>query len=227
MNHKDFKEPQYLKSKFFKEFTLGVDEPGRYNWIEKGEKDLGCALGYTETCVEYFINSWRYRGQLVPEEGADAAFGCSFTFGYGVNVSWPALMGVVNCGQSGVSNDAIARLAITYGKTFKPKNIYVMWTFNGRREYANGTGVEKFGVITTDSFHNDIAAAHTILDSEASNLYNIQKNQELLESFCEANDINLHQLTVHYFNKDEYPLARDNMHPGPDWHLNVSSSFET
>lgn len=223
MNPKDFKEPQYLKSKFFKEFTLGVDEPGRYNWIEKGEKELGCALGYTETCVEYFINSWRYRGQLLPEEGADAAFGCSYTFGYGVNVSWPALMGVVNCGQSGVSNDAIARLAITYCKTFNPKNIYVMWTFAGRREHANGTGVERFKLKPG----NEIFDAYTILSNDGSDLYNTQKNQLLLESFCEANDINLHQLTVNYFNKDEYPLARDNMHPGPDWHLNVSSSLST
>jgi hypothetical protein len=99
-----------------------------------------------------------------------------------------------------------------------------MWTFASRREHANGTGVEK-------SLHtepgNEIFDAYTILSNDASDLYNTQKNQLLLESFCEANDINLHQLTVNYFNKDEYPLARDNMHPGPDWHLNVSSSLST
>ena len=227
MNHKDFKEAKYLKSKFFKEFTLGKDAPGKKTWIDDDEKQVGCALGWTETSVEYFINSWRYRGQLLPEEGADAAFGCSYTFGLGVDISWPALMGVVNCGQNAASNDQIARLAITYCKTFKPKNIYVMWTFAGRREHANGTGVEKFGNVDVHKKGNDMFDAYTILSSDATDLYNIQKNQLLLESFCEANDINLHQLTVNYFNKDEYPLARDNMHPGPDWHLNVSSSFET
>ena len=227
MNHKDFKEAQYLKSKFFKEFTLGLDDPGKKNWMEQHEKKLGCAIGYTEASVEYFINSWRYRGQLIPEEGADAAFGCSYTFGYGVNISWPALMGVVNCGQNGASNDQIARLAITYCKTFQPENIYVMWTFAGRREYANGTGVQKFNVQGNTTKGDMIFDAHTMLSNDSSDLYNIQKNQLLLESFCKSHSINLHQLTVHYFNKDEYPLARDNMHPGPDWHLNVSSSFET
>jgi hypothetical protein len=102
-----------------------------------------------------------------------------------------------------------------------------MWTFAGRREHANGTGVEKFGNVDVHKKGNDMFDAYTILSSDATDLYNIQKNQLLLESFCEANDINLHQLTVHYFNKDEFPLARDNSHPGPDWHLNVSSSFET
>ena len=229
MNHKDFKEAQYLKSKFFKEFTLGKDDPGKKNWLEDSEKKLGCAIGYTDTSVEYFINSWRYRGQLIPEEGADAAFGCSYTFGFGVNISWPALMGVVNCGQNGASNDQIARLAITYCKTFQPENIYVMWTFAGRREHANGTGVEKFGnsKFAPIQDRGEIFDAYTMLSDESSDLYNIQKNQLLLESFCASHSINLHQLTVHYFNKDEYPLARDNMHPGPDWHLNVSSSFET
>lgn len=224
MDVTNFKEAKYLKSKFFKEFTLGLDEPGKKNWVDNHEKELGCALGYTEDCVEYFINDWRYRGQLVPEEGADAAFGCSYTFGYGVNVSWPALMGVVNLGQNGVSNDAIARLAITYCKTFNPENIYVMWTYAGRREHANGTGVEK-------SLNGDVGEevfdAYTVLSNDASDLYNTQKNQLLLESFCKANNIKLHQLSVDYFNKDDYPLARDNLHPGPDWHLNVSSSLST
>ena len=224
MDVTNFKEAKYLKSKFFKEFTLGLDDPGKKNWVDNHEKKLGCAIGYTEDSVEYFINDWRYRGQLVPEEGADAAFGCSYTFGYGVNVSWPALMGVVNLGQNGVSNDAIARLAITYCKTFNPENIYVMWTYAGRREHANGTGVEK-------SLNGDVGEevfdAYTVLSNDASDLYNTQKNQLLLESFCKANNIKLHQLSVDYFNKDDYPLARDNLHPGPDWHLNVSSSLST
>ena len=46
MNHKDFKEPQYLKSKFFKEFTLGQDNPGKKNWVDNAEKELGGEFKY-------------------------------------------------------------------------------------------------------------------------------------------------------------------------------------
>ena len=77
------------------------------------------------------------RNKLQP--GGDAAFGCSFTFGYGVNheQSWPALMGLYNCGQSGSSNDRITRLAIEYINTYSPKNIYIMWTIKSRREWID------------------------------------------------------------------------------------------
>jgi len=224
MDHNNFKEAKYLKSKFFKEFTLGSDKPGKKNWVDNYEKELGCALGYTKHSIEYFINDWRYRGKLVPEMGAPAAFGCSYTFGYGSNLHWPGMLGVANLGQNGASNDQITRLAITYCKTFNPENIYVMWTYGGRREHANGTGVEKS--LNTEP-GNEIFDAYTVLSNDASDLYNTQKNQLLLESFCKANNIKLHQLSVDYFNKDDYPLARDNMHPGADWHLNVSASLST
>ena len=145
MDHTDFKEARYLEKDWFSTFTLGHDDPGRRNWLDEGEKKLGCALGYNEESVEYFINDWRYRGKRVPAMGIPAAFGCSYTFGYGVNQHYPGLLDAVNCGINGASNDLIARLAITYCKTFKPTEIYVMWTFKTRREhiFENG-GLEKF-----------------------------------------------------------------------------------
>lgn len=228
MNHNDFKERRYLKGDFFKEFTLGDDEPGVYNWIDEHEKELGCQLGWTEESVEYYINDWRYRGKLIPKEGADAAFGCSYTFGYGVNTHWPGLMGVVNCGVNAGSNDMITRLAISYCRTFNPKNIYVMWSFDTRRECANNDGLHKFKPLTSPNQYKDAwYSAALVLQNDFADTYNNQKNKLLLSSFCKANNINLHQTHVNYFNKMDYPLARDNMHPGPDWHLNVSASLTT
>jgi hypothetical protein len=225
MNPQDFKEARYLKDNWFNEFTLGNDDPGYCDWIDKQEEKIGCAPGYTKHSIEYFINDWRYRGQLVPEMGAPAAFGCSYTFGYGSNLHWPGMLGVANLGQNGASNDQITRLAITYCKTFKPKEIYVMWTFPNRREWIDDTGnVLRF---KADEVKNKWEQAHIELYNEYWDNYNFNKNKILLNSWCESNDIKIHYKDQNYFNKDDYPLARDNMHPGADWHLNVSASFET
>lgn len=233
MKPQDFKEARYLKNNWFNEFTLGHDDPGYCDWIDIREEKIGCAPGYTKHSIEYFINDWRYRGQLVPEMGAPAAFGCSYTFGYGSNLHWPGMLGVANLGQNGASNDQITRLAITYCKTFKPKEIYVMWTFDGRREHILESGaLVKFRSMSLEDFKKQKNvdpwfSAYMELNNLASNHHNFNKNEMLLNSWCANNDIKIHYKDQNYFNKDDYPLARDNMHPGADWHLNVSASFET
>ena len=227
MSPKDFDESRYLEKDWFETFTLGHDEPGVYNWLDEGEKKLGG----NELDVEYFINEWRYRDKIIPAIEQSAAFGCSYTFGYGVNNPWPKLLGVANLGQNGASNDMIARLAITYCKTFKPADIYVMWTFNARREHVNETGgVEKFRTLSNDAIQEEIKSPtwltnYAMLGSVANDSYNYDKNKLLLTSFCKANNVNLHQLNLSDFSKSEYPLARDNDHPGDDWHTNVIASF--
>ena len=228
MNHKDFKEARYTESDWFSTFTLGHDDPGEKNWIDEGEQKLGCAPGFTEHSVDYYINEWRYRGRLVPAMGAAAAFGCSYTFGYGINQHWPGLLGAVNCGINGGSNDLIARLAITYCKTFQPKEIYVLWTFKARREHVNDDGsLIKFRNLSQEAFKKEMAAptwfsSYMMVMNDKIDYHNYQKNKILLYSFCDANGIKLHQKELDDLPKTDFPLARDNDHPGADWHANVA-----
>ena len=148
----NFKEMRYAESEWFSNFTLGHDEPGGRNWLDEGEK----SLGGNETDVEYHINRWRYRDSIEPSQGQSAAFGCSYTFGYGVNNPWPKLIGVANLGQNGASNDMITRLAISYCETFKPKDIYVLWTFPHRREHINKDGgLEKYRNMSTKTLDEE------------------------------------------------------------------------
>jgi hypothetical protein len=228
MSPNDFKEARYTESDWFSTFTLGHDDPGVYNWIDDGEKELGCALGYTENSVEYLINDWRYRDKTVPQQGADAAFGCSYTFGYGVNFAWPSMLGVVNIGQNGASNDQIARLAITYCKTFKPEQIYVLWTFKERREHIeeNG-GLDKFRSLSKTAIKEELKnptwnSNYAMLSNSSADEYNFKKNKMLLTSYCVVNNIKLNQLTIFDLPKSEFPPARDNDHPGEDWHTNIA-----
>tara|TARA_B110000037_G_scaffold186454_1_gene216455 strand:- start:264 stop:965 length:702 start_codon:yes stop_codon:yes gene_type:complete len=228
MNHTDFKEARYLKEDWFSTFTLGHDDPGKKHWIDEGEKKLGCALGFTEHSVDYYINDWRYRGKLVPAIGAAAAFGCSYTFGYGVNKHWPGLLGAVNCGINGGSNDLIARLAITYCKTFNPGTIYVLWTFKERREHVQADGgLDKFRSLSEQAIKEESnnptwASNYAMISSNNADDYNFKKNKMLLTSYCVVNNITLHQATIYDLPKEEFPLARDNDHPGDDWHTNIA-----
>ena len=220
----NFKEMRYTESDWFSTFTLGHDEPGGRNWLDEGEKKL-CG---NETDVEYHINRWRYRDSIEPKQGQSAAFGCSYTFGYGVNNPWPKLLGVANLGQNGASNDMITRLAISYCETFKPKDIYVLWTFPHRREHIieNG-GLDKYRNMSTKTLDEEFKnrtwrSSYLELSNDKADEYNFTKNKLLLTHYCAMYNIELNQATIFDFPKDEFPLARDNDHPGKDWHTNVA-----
>jgi hypothetical protein len=223
-NHSNFKEMRYTKSEWFSKFTLGHDEPGGRNWLDDGEKKLGG----NETDVEYHINRYRYRDNLEPGNNMPAAFGCSYTFGYGVNNPWPKLIGVANCGQNGASNDMITRLAISYCETFKPSEIYVLWTFAHRREHINEQGgLEKYRNMSTQTLDEEFKnktwrSSYLELSNIKADQYNLAKNRLLLNHYCSIYNIALNEASIFDMPKNEYPLARDNDHPGTDWHTNMA-----
>lgn len=210
---------------------MGNDLPGERHWRDNNEQRLPMAPGWQETDVTYRFNSWYYRGDLEPSTGQTAAFGCSFTFGTGVNDPWPERLGVVNCGQPGSSNDKIARLAISYCKTFQPSEIYVMWTFPQRREWIDEHGnVIAFKNITDAEARQIMQQpfvswdnSHLFLMNDLWDDYNYQKNRLLMENYCLANKIILNTATVTTIDHRDYPPARDNQHPGPDWHMNIAA----
>ena len=226
---------QVMKTNWFDRFPIGNDAPGVRHFRDSGEERDGCAAGWKPEDVTYYFNSQHYRGYLEPESSKPAAFGCSFTFGTGVDEKqhWPGLMGIVNCGQPGSSNDKITRLAVTYCKNFKPSSIYVMWTFPQRREWVDEQGnMIAFKNLSELEIKNILSQkfvswdnTHLFLMNDLWDEYNYTKNKLLLESFCTANNIKLFQTTVTEIDHGNYPKARDNMHPGPEWHINVAASF--
>lgn len=224
---------QVIKSGWFDNFPQGNDAPGVRHFRDSVEESDGCADGWTPESVTYIFNKQYYRGTLEPGPGLPAAFGCSFTFGTGVNQPWPEILGVVNCGQPGSSNDKIARLAVTYCNEFKPKDIYICWTFPQRREWVDERGnVIAFKNLSESEIKSILSQKFVSWDNALLFLmndlwdeYNYTKNKLFVESFCKANNINLHQTTVTDIDARNYPKARDNMHPGPEWHLNIASLF--
>lgn len=224
-------EDRYITNDWFDTFPLGNEDPGIKHWLDDTEKSFGCNNGFSESDVTYIINEFRYRGDITPAVGVDAAFGCSYTLGQGSPVSWPELLGIVNCGMNGASNDRIVRAAIAYCKQYKPSNIYVMWTFVQRREYITEDGSPvRFRMPPRDKIHSILCepsadGAHLLLMNDKADEYNLQKNKLLLESFCTANNIKLHQMSVNSISKNSYTLARDGDHPGPEWHDRIATHF--
>jgi hypothetical protein len=218
---------------WFTNFTIGSDAPGVRHFRDDVEQSEPMAPGWTETDVVYEINSQGYRGHLEPGLGEPAAFGCSFTFGTGVNHPWPSYLDIVNCGQPGASNDKIARLALSYCATFKPNCIYIMWTFPQRREWINHHS-EPVAFKNMNEAEYRAAQQKKTVDWDNSHLYlmndywdnyNYEKNCLLARSYCAANNIKLFETTVTELDHRQYAPARDGVHPGPDWHVNVFTRF--
>jgi hypothetical protein len=226
---------QVIKSKWFEEFPIGNDEQGIYNFIDDVEqheweinKIEAQQQGWSEHNVTYNINRNGYRGAIESGMGVSAAFGCSCTFGSSVDEhhTWANILELANCGQPGSSNDKIARLAISYIKTFKPTDIYVCWTFPSRREWVDPKGnmIRSF-CRTFNEQRIDADSALFYLSNLRWDDYNYEKNKMLLESICYMHNVILHQTSVFKHPHDQYPRGRDLAHPGPDWHVIIAEQF--
>ncbi len=170
-----------------------------------------------------------YDNRNTLQPGGPAAFGCSFTYGTGVKHknTWPALLGVYNCGQPGTSNDRIVRLAIEYINTYSPKEIYVMWTMLSRREWVDEEGTTlRFKVDDKEGNIYRWQEAHVELSNNNFDNYCYKKNVILLQSFCEARNVKLYDMSVHSLNHTMFPFGSDNSHPGELWHESVFQHYK-
>lgn len=211
----DFKEYNYVTQDWFNQFPLGPDNPGERHWIDDAEQ----ALGGDPKEVLYYFNEWRYRGRITPGIGVNASFGCSHAMGYGVQTPYAEIIEFANIGWSGSSNDAIARLAYTYCNAFDPPAIVVLWTYPQRREHIMPDGsMEKF---RNQSVPNSWQENYIELQNNNLDRYNYQKNCLFLENFCLLKGIKLIQFDF----ADNDQKARDLIHPGPDWHLNMAAKI--
>jgi hypothetical protein len=153
------------------------------------------------------------------------AFGCSFTSGTGVDSTeaWPSLLNVDNIGQPGASNDYICRTAIDYIQEYKPKYIFVMWTFPARREWIDEDGNKlRF---KPDDVKFKWEEAHLELQNSEYDKYNKGKNKLLLELYCLNNNVRLYQMNIDDIDHTLMRRGSDNSHPGREWHTNVAEHF--
>lgn len=205
-------ETQYINADWFSQFPLGQEEPGTRHWIDEAER----SLGGDEKLVNYYFNEWRYRGVIRPASNVSASFGCSHALGYGVNKPYAEIIEFANCAINGLSNDAITRMAYTYCEQFNPPAIVVLWTIPHRREWIDEKGkINKFRMQTNP---NRWQQNFIEIQNEKWDEYNLQKNKLFLKHYCAHKDIKL----IDFDFSDNDHAARDGVHPGPDWHINIA-----
>jgi len=208
------KELRDIKGDWFSQFHLGHEEPGQRNWLDETEQ----SLGGDSNEVLYYFNKYRYRGTICPGLGVDASFGCSHAMGYGVQTPYADIIEYANLGIAGISNDAIVRMAYTYCEAFKPKNIVVLWTIPSRREHVTEDG-QLTGYRYERKNTDQTSIDYTSLQNDKVDEYNYIKNSLFLTQYCVVNNINLQQ----YLFEDNDFQARDGLHPGAVWHINMAS----
>ena len=221
---------------FFSEFENGPFVPGVYNFIQPEEQEVwnqnhnqSRTYGWNEHNVKYTINQFGYRGK---DPGGDAGFGCSYSFGYGVNDThaWPYLMDVFNGALPGSSNDKIARLAVQYMNTYKPKNIYIVWSFVSRREHVNDD-MQFFQFTSIENIEqaqlpgNEYKLALLELSNKNSDMLNLQKNQLLVEYIANSLGVNYNFMLLQQTKYTDYLTSRDLDHPNADWHKIIAQEF--
>jgi hypothetical protein len=210
-----------MELRYFNKFPQGSDEPGVRHFRDSYEQSQPIASGWDITDVTYHIDSYGYRNKI--KIGGDAAFGCSFTFGYGVNNPWPDQLGLYNAGQPSASNDKIARLIISYCEKYNPEQIFVMWTFASRREWVNDNNE----IIPYKADVNSVEDPHFLLQNDNFDYYNFEKNKLLVHYFCKSKDIKLFECTVTtpFDHNKMMEFARDGKHPGQPWHDCIKQYF--
>jgi hypothetical protein len=166
-----------------------------------------------------------YNFRNLISDGNKLAFGCSHTYGVGVDAeqTWSYHLGAMNFGVPGCSSDLIARIMPKLLEQYNPSVVFVLWPSWTRFEYEN-SGIYHQSLPTD---RNRIQFMETATDEWLRENFN--KQVDTVEKMC--SDRQLFQLT--FFNLAPplmeyactYPKAKDNFHYGEDFHRKVSEIF--
>ena len=189
----------------------------------------------TDVSVTYNINEDGYR---TPEFSTydDSklqvlCFGCSYTFGVGVNNenTWPEILRnsdllptgaqVWNLGVPGSSNDSLVRRIYHAVRTIRPNIIFVQWSIPHRREHVENDGSIRRILTNHPKLWLDNSPeyrAYMTLANPAYDQYNWEKNVAFMEAYTKMSGC-----TFVWAHIADFPFnepARDGIHPGAKDH---------
>lgn len=164
----------------------------------------------------------------VIEHSKSMAFGCSHTWGVGVEATetWCYLLGAMNFGMPGVSADFVARTAPGLIQQYSPDIVYILWPDWTRFEYLKNNEYKQS--LATDT--NRIEFMSWATDEWLQN--NFASKQKEIKDFCQQNnttliDITLYELTLYIDHADRWPLSKLGHHYSLVWHQWVADIFKT
>jgi len=152
------------------------------------------------------------------------AFGCSHTYGIGVDPSdaWPALIGAENFGKPACSSDYVVRKLKEVLQTQSPDIVYILWPDWTRFEYeVNGTYFQSLPTDKNRIQWMEIATEDWLKD-------NFEKQRSCATTLCKdikLVDMTLYDLIPYIDHADKWPLSKLGHHYNEEWHRWVADIF--
>lgn len=223
-------------------------KPGTFNFITghqhkqfsyniKNNKKIMDELGWTETSVEYKINSMGFRSELefIENEPCNVYLGCSYTLGEEVQLSdcWTSLVNshcddykMYNLGVLGASTVTCYRILKNVSELFNIKKVFIFKPYVNRREifYNN-----EWTTITIQ--RNAFKDKKNLLPFFDDNLMTLEKDMALdgIRYICSTIGATLYEIDTkdhvirERINSDR--TARDLLHFGRKTHKFIAEKF--
>jgi hypothetical protein len=152
-------------------------------------------------------------------KSTDIAFGCSHTWGIGVDEyeTWSHLLYARNFGQPSCSTDFIVRNAPDIIEKIQPKTIYVLWPDWTRFEVVKNNTI--YQSLATDKDRLFYMEEH----NEDWLKNNFRQKTNKFRMLCKEKDIQLIEMTLYNLipyidHADQWPLSKLGHHYSPVWH---------
>ncbi len=229
----------------------GIDTPKTFKAMKSNPN------GFTEHNVTYTFNKHGFRGDDVDEQTDYTILvaGCSHSLGVGLDDSqtWVQqlkqilpkqnTLKIINISISGASNDYIARALLQCTELINPDCVIACYTYPARREallLPNKGHVLQMTPTVPDSLAGD----ENIIDEykgwfmtmhKESNMYNWDKNRELIKLLCRVTNTQLIETHVGVMERIQknlhktlgyVDLARDGEHFGPHTHKKFAQEIK-
>ena len=168
-------------------------------------------------------NSILHRPRSIINSTNSAAFGCSHTWGVGVedNETWAYHLNAMNFGVPGCSSDLVVRIAPAILDEYRPTTVYVLWPEWSRFEYVENGHYKQSSAMQDDR----IRFMETHTDEWLKK--NFQQQVNLMNQYCNDRniqlvDMSLYDLIPYMDHADRWPLSKLGHHYAPSWHKQVA-----
>jgi hypothetical protein len=189
--------------------------------------------GWLDTKITYSFNQQGFRSlELDPAQDHICVFGCSMTFGVGINsqqrygdmLAQDLGISCYNFGVSGGSDSASFRLAYTWLPKLRPRLVVYQTTFFERFEIIDNAYSKTLGVNaalggTVPVGQGDMYKTWIINEENASLL--AIKNKLAMKMLCNNLRLEMIEISCEDFFGSWNTCARDTHHPGIDANLKV------
>lgn len=220
-------------------YSMDTEKRFDENWADPDKRALLEKYGWTKTNIEYSSNRQGFRMDVdlneIDSNTHDFYLGCSLTFGTGINVqdTWPHKMSNrlgrpgLNFGVPGGSIETQYRILRCWAPALKPKRVYTLGTFFGRREFLEDNIPTNIGN-PSHSWKNFVEDPRHELYWHSEIQISHIRAYDAIRAVCMDYDIELYSIRDDRRKEiiKSIPArseGRDLAHPGPIWHSHIAN----